>query len=558
MNIKTKIAKTYSLYIIISFLLISTFTIFTVFNETNKTNSTLSSQLFNSKANEVSDWLLTNVNQIEIIEQASEIQNFDLEQIKLFVDNLNLTVGLSYGNQWGTFAIGDESGIGYVSKHEYIDISSRSYFQEGKLTNKQYILSIPVISKTDQADIALIHYPLRKDGIYFGFINAAINLEKLTDICESISFYDGTSFIIDDSGNLYTKTKNIDEKDIETTLSLASTNKTSLSQRKNTYFCTKINNTDNWYLCTKVSNSVLYASLTRLIIILFIIFIILMIVSLIESIYISKSISKPIVELNSVMQNASNNLEAVAPQSSISEINSLANSFNSLINKIKELLKNKDEDNKALRLSEIKILQSQINPHFLYNTLDALNWKAIKHHDEDMENLISSLCDFYRISLSNGNEFITIEEELHHVISYLNIQNIRFKGLFEYQINCPEELKSYYSLKIIMQPIVENAIVHGLRPKGKDGKLLIDISDTEDTICISIKDNGIGMPKDKLEEILAGLNNIDLHKYGLYNVNQRICLTYGERYGLKINSVENEGTIVLMSFPKMKKENFDV
>ena len=175
-----------------------------------------------------------------------------------------------------------------------------------------------------------------------------------------------------------------------------------------------------------------------------------------------------------------------------------------------------------------------------------------------MENLISSLCDFYRIRLSNGNEFITIEEELHHVISYLNIQNIRFKGLFKYQINCPEELKSYYSLKIIMQPIVENAIVHGLRPKGKDGKLLIDISDTEDTICISIKDNGIGMPKDKLEEILAGLNNIDLHKYGLYNVNQRICLTYGERYGLKINSVENEGTVVLMSFPKMKKENFDV
>ena len=157
MNIKHKITRTVSLFIIISFIIFALVTAVTVFRQINRSTEILSTQLFSAKANEVSDWLNTNVNQLEIIEQANEIQNFNLEEIKLFVDNLNLTVGLNYGNQWGTFAIGDESGIGYVSKHQYIDISNRDYFIEGKTTDKKYILSIPVVSKTDSAEIALIH-----------------------------------------------------------------------------------------------------------------------------------------------------------------------------------------------------------------------------------------------------------------------------------------------------------------------------------------------------------------------------------------------------------------
>ena len=225
MNIKHKITRTVSLFIIISFIIFALVTAVTVFRQINRSTEILSTQLFSAKANEVSDWLNTNVNQLEIIEQANEIQNFNLEEIKLFVDNLNLTVGLNYGNQWGTFAIGDESGIGYVSKDQYIDISNRDYFIEGKTTDKKYILSIPVVSKTDSAEIALIHYPLRKNGTYFGFINAAINLNRLTEICRSISFYEGTSFIIDDDGNLYTKNSEINENDIKISIETFRINK---------------------------------------------------------------------------------------------------------------------------------------------------------------------------------------------------------------------------------------------------------------------------------------------------------------------------------------------
>lgn len=555
MNIKNKITRTVSLFIVVSFIIFALVTGVTVFRQINKSSQILSSQLFSAKANEVSDWINTNVNQLEIIEQANEIQDFNIEEIKLFVDNLNLTVGLSYGNQWGTFAIGDESGIGYVSKHQYIDISNRDYFIEGKTTDKKYILSIPVVSKTDSAKIALIHYPLRKDGNYYGFINAAINLDKLTDICNSISFYEGTSFIIDENGNLYTKNNKIDENDIEISVNTFASHKTSAHFQDNTYFCTRINNTDNWYLCTRVDNVILYASLINLMYILILVFSVLMIICLMLSIWVSDTIAKPISDLNGVIEKASSSLEVVAQKSSISEINSLSDSFNRLIKQTKDLIQTKEEDARLLRLSEIKILQSQINPHFLYNTLDALNWKAVKYKDEDMENLISSLCDFYRISLSDGNEFITIKEELHHVLSYINIQSIRFKNLFNYKIDCPDELMNYYSLKVILQPLVENAITHGLRPKGQNGLLSISILEEDKDIVIYIEDNGVGMDESTLNEVLSGLNNIDLHKYGLYNVNQRIRLTYGEEYGLSITSKKSEGTTVKVTFPKVKEED---
>ena len=553
MNIKNKITRTVSLFIVVSFIIFALVTGVTVFRQINKSSQILSSQLFSAKANEVSDWINTNVNQLEIIEQANEIQDFNIEEIKLFVDNLNLTVGLSYGNQWGTFAIGDESGIGYVSKHQYIDISNRDYFIEGKTTDKKYILSIPVVSKTDSAKIALIHYPLRKDGNYYGFINAAINLDKLTDICNSISFYEGTSFIIDENGNLYTKNNKIDENDIEISVNTFTSHKTSAHFQDNTYFCTRINNTDNWYLCTRVDNVILYASLINLMYILILVFAVLMIICLMLSIWVSDTIAKPISDLNGVIEKASSSLEVVAQKSSISEINSLSDSFNRLIKQTKDLIQTKEEDARLLRLSEIKILQSQINPHFLYNTLDALNWKAVKYKDEDMENLISSLCDFYRISLSDGNEFITIEHELHHVQSYINIQSIRFKNLFRYTIDCPDELMNYYSLKVILQPLVENAITHGLRPKGQGGLLNISIIEQGKDVVVYVNDNGVGMDESALSEVLSGLNNIDLHKYGLYNVNQRIRLTYGEGYGINIESEPGKGTCVKVVFPKFRE-----
>ena len=553
MNIKHKITRTVSLFIIISFIILALVTAVTVFRQINRSTEILSTQLFSAKANEVSDWLNTNVNQLEIIEQANEIQNFNLEEIKLFVDNLNLTVGLNYGNQWGTFAIGDESGIGYVSKHQYIDISNRDYFIEGKTTDKKYILSIPVVSKTDSAEIALIHYPLRKNGTYFGFINAAINLNRLTEICRSISFYEGTSFIIDDDGNLYTKNSEINENDIKISIETFTDNRTSVHLKDNTYFCTRINNTDSWYLCTRVDNRILYASLINLMYILSVVFSVLMIICLMLSLWISDTIAKPISKLNDVIKKAATSLEVVAQKSSITEINSLSDSFNQLIKQTKDLIRTKEEDARLLRLSEIKILQSQINPHFLYNTLDTLNWKAVKYKDEDMENLISSLCDFYRISLSDGNEFITIEQELHHVQSYINIQSIRFKNLFRYTIDCPDELMNYYSLKVILQPLVENAITHGLRPKGQGGLLNISIIEQGKDVVVYVNDNGVGMDESTLSEVLSGLNNIDLHKYGLYNVNQRIRLTYGEGYGINIESEPGKGTCVKVVFPKFRE-----
>ena len=272
------------------------------------------------------------------------------------------------------------------------------------------------------------------------------------------------------------------------------------------------------------------------------------------SYYIPLSITRPIRKLSEVTdQVAKGDLTVRSDIRTGAEVGMLSDSLNTMIDKINELLEQVKKEQIRLRKAEFELLQSQINPHFLYNTLDTLNWKAVKYKDEDMENLISSLCDFYRISLSDGNEFITIEQELHHVQSYINIQSIRFKNLFRYTIDCPDELMNYYSLKVILQPLVENAITHGLRPKGQGGLLNISIIEQGKDVVVYVNDNGVGMDESTLSEVLSGLNNIDLHKYGLYNVNQRIRLTYGEGYGINIESEPGKGTCVKVVFPKFRE-----
>ncbi len=171
-----------------------------------------------------------------------------------------------------------------------------------------------------------------------------------------------------------------------------------------------------------------------------------------------------------------------------------------------------------------------------------------------MTTLIRSLCDFYRISLSNGDDFIPIKDEIKHVECYLKIQSIRFKNQFTYDLEVEPHLLSMYCLKILLQPLIENAITHGLRPLDYPGEIHIRIFTQENNIIMAVEDNGVGMSEQMLNEVKNGLSNQALHKYGLYNINQRIRLTYGETYGIHIQSQLNSGTKVTVTIPQIKVE----
>lgn len=271
------------------------------------------------------------------------------------------------------------------------------------------------------------------------------------------------------------------------------------------------------------------------------------------SFLISNSITKPIKDLSEVTNQVANgDLTVRSDVDAGAEIKVLGDSLNSMIDKINELLNQVTEEQIRLKNAELELLQAQINPHFLYNTLDAIVWLAESGEQEKVVSMVGSLSDFFRTCLSKGKEVVTIREELLHVKSYLSIQHVRYQDIMEYEINIPQELNEQSIPKMTLQPLVENALYHGIKNKRGKGNITISGEVFDDYFVLYVKDNGIGMAPDRLTEVKNSL----LEKspsgkgvYGLYNVNERIKLKFGDRYGISIESTYNEGSSISVKLP---------
>jgi two-component system sensor histidine kinase YesM len=212
------------------------------------------------------------------------------------------------------------------------------------------------------------------------------------------------------------------------------------------------------------------------------------------------------------------------------------------------------EEQKQLRKAEFELLQAQINPHFLYNTLDAIVWSAEAGNQKQVVKMVGSLSDFFRTSLNKGKEIVTIKEELQHVRSYLEIQQIRYQDILTYEIEAEDDIGGYKIPKITIQPIVENALYHGIKNKRGGGKITVSGKSEGDDIVITVHDDGQGMDFDRLMQVQNSLLSNDENDkaiYGLYNVNERIRLEFGEDYGIKIESIHGVGTTVTVRLPKI-------
>ncbi len=215
-------------------------------------------------------------------------------------------------------------------------------------------------------------------------------------------------------------------------------------------------------------------------------------------------------------------------------------------------------EQERLRRAEFELLQSQINPHFLYNTLDAIVWSAESKDEEQVIRMTRSLSDFFRVSLSKGKDEISIREELVHVQSYLKIQQIRYQDILTFDIDIDKKYLDSRIPKITLQPLVENALYHGIKNKRGGGSIRIHARDCENGFVICIEDNGAGMDEKRLAEVREGLINqapAESEIYGLYNVNERIRLCFGPEYGITIQSEQNVGTKVLVNLPICHKND---
>lgn len=275
--------------------------------------------------------------------------------------------------------------------------------------------------------------------------------------------------------------------------------------------------------------------------------------------FITARLIRPLQYLkNKMRQAASGNLDAKAKSMGSDEIADLSSSFNIMLEKIKMLFEQSLEEQELIKKAELRTLQAQINPHFLYNTLDSIVWMAEAKKSEQVIELVKALSHFFRISLSKGKDRITLKNEIEHVENYLIIQKMRYRDILDYSIEINEQILNYSIIKMTLQPIVENALYHGIKNKRAKGLLQIKGNFYEDgqKISLQIIDNGIGMTPDRLAALRKQLDRnlldekmTDEDGFGLSNVHQRIRLYYGEPYGVTIDSQYSVGTCISLLIP---------
>jgi two-component system sensor histidine kinase YesM len=278
------------------------------------------------------------------------------------------------------------------------------------------------------------------------------------------------------------------------------------------------------------------------------------------SVMIAGSVTKPISKLRALMQEAeAGNLDVRFQYRQSDEIGDLGLSFNHMLDRISQLIQRVYEEQQSKREAQLKSLQEQIKPHFLYNTLDTIAWMARNGKTDEIVKMIEAITSMFRIGLSHGTDFISLKDEITHVTNYMYIQGIRYKNKLSYEIAIDPKISDCMVPKLILQPLAENAIYHGIKLKRSGGRIDITggFSESGEDIWLAVKDNGAGMSEERLESLNKGLRDIaegseHRESFGAFYIQRRLSLSYGSSYGLRLSSKLGEGTTAVIEMPYNK------
>ena len=280
--------------------------------------------------------------------------------------------------------------------------------------------------------------------------------------------------------------------------------------------------------------------------------------ALLASWLLSRLLGRPLQELAGAMERFEENAGEFAyrPVGGTREVRELSDSFGHMVVRIQQLMTTVRQEEVNLRKTELKALQAQINPHFLYNTLDSIAWMCERGRNADAVNMVHALARLFRISISKGHELIPIAKEIAHAESYLQIQKYRYKNQFTYAFHVDPACLDYCCNKITLQPIIENAIYHGLDLLVDEGRIDVTVRQEGEDIVFLVRDNGVGMSPEQVASILDRAPS-DRTGIGIKNVDDRLKIYFGKNYGLKITSEPDEGTEVEIRMPKIREEGRD-
>lgn len=407
-----------------------------------------------------------------------------------------------------------------------------------------------------------------------GWVAISMNLENLSQVIENIKFGEkgsGNLYIIDREGKIIAcKDRSIILRDLS--LDSGIMDQDFFNGLEGNFFEGKINGTNHfifhtslaingWKLVLTLPLSAVEESFYKTVASVVLIAMAASIIITLLSSILLHSILNPLKKmLLSIQETRKGNLSKKVGVTGCAEVSQLCAEFNYMLDTIQDLLEKVMKEQQALRKSELKTLRAQINPHFLYNTLDSIKWLIYSNDNEKASQLISALSTFFRIGLSGGSEEIRISDEVEHVRQFLFIQKMRAGDKLNYLIDMDSDVENFMTPKLILQPIVENAILHGINKKGNDGIIKLSIKRNEDSITFEIADNGIGMEPSDVEKLKRQISQSSCGYYpknrglALWNVNQRIKLAYGANYGVEIKSKYGVGTKISITIPVLKKE----
>lgn len=440
----------------------------------------------------------------------------------------------------------DEEKLEWDKRFQQIDTlhylwTSPSFFSSAKLSHLQLYKKIPSTSELFK---------------HIGMISATLPDDTFTKILSEAAFTENTMLVLYNTYGEIIDSHNqslFGTDDISNLVDLYQPQKDliqNVSYNSGEYLLgiSQIGKTD-WSLMllvpkedTLAANKLYYYNLTIAVILMFALLIPVCLIA-------SNSLSSGIQSLNNHITNALENHDrTIAMYKSSDEVDELAQKFNELLAQVNDLLDEQYRSGYELKDLELQVLQSQINPHFLYNTLDLIAWLSYDSGDTRIAQVVKELGNFYKLSLGHGEAFVTIRDEINHIKAYTAIQNIRFDNMISLTVRIPEELYSHSILKLLLQPLVENAILHGIRESEKEsGNISIEGEKTETCIIIRVNDDGIGMSEEQLQAILSPTTTHS--SYAVWNIHERLKLNYGPEYGLKFYSKINEGTTVEISIP---------
>ena len=403
-----------------------------------------------------------------------------------------------------------------------------------------------------------------ENGTFRGVILINLNMNKITEICNSFQEkQENFICIINDKGELVYEQQNgkerfaFDEKEnrqeLNTALGKMKDSCFGLNYRGEKYLVTRTDmKTTGWTLVSMVPYKSVMAETMAISGVMILAVVITLIVTLLLLNRILTGVVKPLKKLEKYMvqvnpDNMDQRMEIITDD----EIGHLSMKFNQMMDRIRNLKEQVIEEQEDKRKYELQALQAQINPHFLYNTLDSIIWMA-ETNDSNIVAMTEALAKLFRISLNKGNEEISLERELEHVKNYLIIQSMRYADKFTYEILVEPGVERCRTIKLILQPIVENCIYHGIKKKRGTGKITIRAYRREQDLIIEVSDDGCGMPEEICRKILSDeieSENISGSGIGVKNVNERIQLRFGKKYGLSYSSEEGVGTTVTYVLP---------